>query len=206
VLQLGWRAARLILKYNLPWTALREAERLNKMIGQLLTLSQVELGTDGLDDVKIDLPALVGEIVDNANFEARARDRSVRVIASEACTITGVVELLSSAIENVVRNAVRYTAVGTEVEVAVRRDELGKKKLAVVNVRDHGPGVRTEEISEIFRPFYRVETARDRKTGGTGLGLAISDRAVRLHGGSIRAANVPEGGLIIEIRLPLGES
>jgi len=101
---------------------------------------------------------------------------------------------------------VRHTAVGTEVEVAVRREELEKRKLAVVSVRDHGPGIRTEEISEIFRPFYRVEAARDRKTGGTGLGLAITDRAVRLHRGSIKAANAPGGGLIVEIRLPLGES
>ena len=181
----------------------REAESINEMIGQLLTISRVECGTDGLKNVQIDLCALVQEIADDADFEARSRDRSVRITTCDSCTTTGVAELLRSAIENVVRNAVRYTAEGTEVEIALFNEEVKGERQAVISVRDHGAGVPEEAIEEIFRPFYRVEDARDRQTGGTGLGLAIAARAVRLHGGTIKAANASDGGLVVEIRLPI---
>jgi two-component system sensor histidine kinase CpxA len=183
----------------------REAERINEMIGQLLTLSHVENDTEGLKTVKIDLCALVREVADDADFEARGRDRSVRVLPCAACSMTGVVELLRSAVENVVRNAVYYTAEGTEVEVALRCEDEQPEKYAVVSVRDHGAGVPEEAIDKIFRPFYRVEDARERQTGGTGLGLAIAARAVRLHGGTITAANSSGAGLVVEIRLPVKE-
>jgi two-component system sensor histidine kinase CpxA len=75
----------------------------------------------------------------------------------------------------------------------------------VITIRDHGPGVPENALGEIFRPFYRVDEARDREVGGVGLGLAIADRAVRLHGGSVEAANEPEGGLIVTIRLPVSK-
>lgn len=179
----------------------REAERMNEMIGQLLTLSQVENGTGGLTRVDIDLHALVREIVEDADFEARGRDRSVRIVASEPCKVHGVSDLLRSAIENVVRNAVRHTSERTEVEVRLTCDQVNGDKFATVGVRDHGKGVPENAIEDIFRAFYRVEEARDRKTGGTGLGLAIAARAVRLHGGTIKAANAAAGGLNVEIRL-----
>src|ERR1044071_128315 len=115
----------------------------------------------------------------------------------------GAVELLRSAIENVVRNAVYYTRERTEVEIALRCEGVEDEKAAVISVRDKGAGVPEEAITEIFRPFYRVEDARDRQTGGTGLGLAIAARAVRLHGGTIKAANAADGGLIVEMRLPI---
>lgn len=182
----------------------REAERMNEMIGQLLTLSQVENGTDGLNRGDIDLNALVHEIVEDADFEARGRDRAVRIVASEPCKVSGVSDLLRSAIENVVRNAVRHTNQGTEVEVSLAGEQLDGDKFANVRVRDHGKGVPEEAIEDIFRAFYRVEEARDRKTGGTGLGLAIAARAVRLHGGTIKASNAPDGGLNVEIRLKVG--
>ena len=179
----------------------REAERMNQMIGQLLTLSQLESGADTLSKVEIDLGGLVQEVADDADFEARSRERSVRIVANEGCTVNGVGDLLRSAIENVVRNAVRHTAPGTEVSIALRCEDLNGDRHAVVSVRDHGKGVPEEAIGEIFRAFYRVEHARDRKTGGTGLGLAIAARAVRLHGGTIKATNAPDGGLMVQIRL-----
>src|SRR5712691_1540173 len=180
----------------------REAERMNQMIGQLLSLSQLESGTDTLSKVTIDLGALVQEVADDADFEARSRERSVRVVANEGCNVNGVCNLLRSAIENVVRNAVRHTAQGTEVLIGLRCEDVNGDGRAVVSVRDHGKGVPEEAMEDIFRAFYRVEHARDRKTGGTGLGLAIAARAVRLHGGTIKAANAPDGGLMVEIRLP----
>jgi two-component system sensor histidine kinase CpxA len=180
----------------------REAASINEMIGQLLTLSRVESGTYRLNKIEIDLCALLQKVADDADFEARSRDRSVRITSCEASTISGVAELLKSATENVVRNAVRHTAKGTEVEISLRCESLDAGKYIVIRVRDHGPGVPEESIDEIFRPFYRVEDARDRQTGGAGLGLAIAARAVHLHAGSIKAANAPDGGLIVEIRLP----
>ncbi len=122
------------------------------------------------------------------------------------------------------RNAIRYTDEGTKVELRLERDvkfpaDTGLKKIAlqeahpasdaadkeeaVVRVIDSGPGVPEDALDKLFRPFYRIDDARGRQTGGVGLGLAITDRAVRLHGGTIRISNRPEGGLMVEIRLPL---
>jgi two-component system sensor histidine kinase CpxA len=106
----------------------------------------------------------------------------------------------------VVRNAARYTAEDTEVEINLVCEENNGESRAVINVRDYGAGVPEEAIDKIFRPFYRVEDARDRQTGGSGLGLAIAARAVRLHGGTIAAANAPGGGLIVEMKFPLKDS
>jgi signal transduction histidine kinase len=179
-----------------------EAETLNEMIGHLLRLTRLESGTDGLQMGEVDLARLVREVADDADFEARSRKRSVHVVTCEDCSTKGTEELLRSAVENVVRNAVRYTAEGTEVEVALRVRN-GSENAAVISVRDHGEGVPDEAMEKIFHPFYRTEDARDRETGGSGLGLAITSRAVRLHGGSVRAANAANGGLEITISLPL---
>ncbi|HWS99629.1 MAG TPA: ATP-binding protein [Pyrinomonadaceae bacterium] len=181
----------------------REAESINEMVGQLLALSRVESGTDGLRSVTFDLADLVRAVADDAEFEARGRNRSVRVTDCEPCQATGAIEMLRSAVENVVRNAVYYTAEGTEVEIALGCEQVGTKRFATISVRDRGAGVPPDAIEKIFRPFYRVEHARDRQTGGTGLGLAIAARAVHLHGGTIRADNSPGGGLAVEISLPV---
>jgi two-component system, OmpR family, sensor histidine kinase CpxA len=184
----------------------REAESINEMIGQLLALSRFETGPDRLNNVRVDLCALVQEVADDADYEARSRNCSVRVTGCEECHMDGVAELLRSAVENVLRNAVRYTAEGTEVEISLRRETVDAAPYALVSVRDHGAGVPPEAIEEIFRPFYRVEDARDRQTGGTGLGLAIAARAVHLHGGTVKASNAADGGLVVEIRFPLKEN
>lgn len=178
----------------------REAEILNEMIGQLLALTRLESGTDEVVKTEFDLAALVREVAGDADFEARSRGRSVKFGANENCKIDGNEQLLRRAVENVVRNAVQYTAPGTEVEVKLEcRDKPG---VAVIKVRDHGAGVPQEALGKIFRPFYRVDDARDREAGGVGLGLAIADRAVRLHGGTVEAVNVEGGGLVVTISLP----
>jgi two-component system sensor histidine kinase CpxA len=110
--------------------------------------------------------------------------------------------LLRSAVENVLRNGVRHTAENTEVLVTLRCRMQGDSLRAVIEVRDKGPGVPEESLADLFSPFYRVGDARDRKQGGTGLGLAITERAVILHGGQVRAANAPGGGLSVTIDLP----
>ena len=92
------------------------------------------------------------------------------------------------------------------MEIRLTRESVNGKSEAVVRVSDHGPGVPKESLDKLFRPFYRLDNARGRETGGVGLGLAITERAVRLHGGSVRATNNPEGGLTVEIRLPVETS
>ncbi len=181
----------------------REAEELNVMIGQLLTLTRLESDRAELQKTEVDLPTLVRRVADDANFEARGRNRAVRVVACEDCQMIGSEPLLRSAIENVVRNAVRYTDEGTEVEIKLDCDDEGEKPLAVVSVRDHGKGVPENVLEKIFSSFYRVEDARDRQTGGAGLGLAITARAVRLHGGTVTAMNATDGGLIIKMSFPI---
>lgn len=189
----------------------REAEILNEMIGQLLALTRLESGTEEIHKTQFDLEPLVREVVKDADFEARARKRSVKLGVSEPAVIEGIPNLLRRAIENVVRNAVHYTAEGTEVEIKLSGESNGtdlasdtsKRECVIIVVRDHGPGVPDEALSEIFRPFYRVDEARDRNAGGVGLGLAIAERAVRLHGGKVKAANVANGGLVVTIILPI---
>ncbi len=102
------------------------------------------------------------------------------------------------ACENVLRNAIRHAPAGSSIEVKLSSSET----LATISIRDHGPGVPAESLAEIFKPFYRVESDRDRSSGGVGLGLAIASRAVELHQGRMSARN-SNPGLIVEIELPL---
>ena len=178
----------------------REAEILNEMIGQLLALTRLESGADEVVKTEFDLAALVRAVAGDADFEARSRRRSVKVEANESCKIDGNEQLLRRAVENVVRNAVQYTAPGTAVEVKLECIE--KSGVTVITVRDHGAGVPQEALGKIFRPFYRVDDARDREAGGVGLGLAIAERAVRLHSGTVEAVNAEGGGLVVTISLP----
>lgn len=182
----------------------RESDNLNEMISQLLELTRLESGTDGRKRTTVDLASLVRDVAEDADYEARSVNRSVQVVWTERCTISGIEDLLRSAVENVVRNAVRFTPEGTAVEVALQRQNGGGENFAVICVRDRGKGVPEESLEKIFRPFYRAEDARDRQSGGgTGLGLAITERAVRMHGGSVKAANAKDGGLSVELRLKL---
>ena len=192
----------------------REAEILNEMIGQLLALTRLESGAEEIQKTQFDLESLVREVVKDADFEACGRNRSVRLVSSETAIIDGVPNLIRRAIENVIRNAVHYTAADTEVDVKLFTDsgmasqlegKLTAGRVAIV-VRDHGPGVPEDALDEIFRPFYRVDEARDREAGGVGLGLAIAERAVRLHGGSVKAANGTPAGLAVTIVLPLEQA
>ncbi len=180
-----------------------EADRLNEMIGKLLTLARLESGEPPAEPSPVRILELLQDVVADADFEAHSRDCRVQLVQAEDCTTVGNPELLRSAFENVVRNAVRYTAAGSEVEIRLScQTQNGSGSLAVITVRDHGPGVPDEEIGNLFRPFYRLDAARERQTGGAGLGLAIAERAVRLHQGSITARNAQDGGLVVEIRLP----
>ena len=157
-----------------------------------------------IKDVDVNLSDLVHEVAADADFEANSRNRSVRISHCAECVVSGIPELLRSAIENVVRNAVRYTVEQSAVQISlVCHAENSTNPCAVISVRDYGQGVPETALGNIFLPFYRVAEARERKTGGTGLGLAIVERTVGLHHGTVKAKNAPDGGLIIEIYLPI---
>jgi two-component system sensor histidine kinase CpxA len=180
-----------------------EANRLNELIGRLLTLARLEGGDDAMRRTPISLDELIRDITKDADFEAQSRQCRVRCVVQDEVTILGSPSLLHSAVENVVRNAMRHTREGTDVEIRMAVEGHNGKAEAVIRVTDRGPGVPKEALDKLFRPFYRLDDARGRQTGGVGLGLAITERAVRLHGGAVRASNRPEGGLMVEIRLPL---
>ena len=180
-----------------------EAERLNELIGRLLTIARLESREDRSGLVPIDLDDLVSEVANDAEFEAQNRGCRVKTTLAGDCVVMGNPSLLRSAIENVVRNATRYTPEGTAVQVDLRCVGDPNSPEAILQVADSGPGVPEEALDKLFEPFYRIDDSRVRKTGGVGLGLAITKRAVRLHGGSVRAVNRPEGGLLVEIKLPL---
>jgi signal transduction histidine kinase len=181
----------------------REVERLNELIGNLLKLARLESGADLIKPSPVTLDLLIHEVAQDADFEARNRNCLVRVARVDACSVEGSEELLRSAVENIIRNAVNYTAEGTEVEVSLERVRDSFEERAVIRVRDHGKGVPQEALEHIFQPFYRIDDARERSAGGVGLGLAITERAVRLHGGRITAENSSSGGLVVELHLPL---
>lgn len=179
-----------------------EAGRLNALIGKLLMLARLESGADQIERATVDMAELLEELVADADFEARGRNCTVRIVSIENCYVAGSRELLRSAVENVLRNAVRHTRENTEVTVKLGYGTDGGPQCAEIEVRDNGPGVPESSLADLFSPFYRVGDARDRKQGGTGLGLAITERAVKLHGGQVRAENAPGGGLRVTIGLP----
>jgi two-component system sensor histidine kinase CpxA len=179
-----------------------EATRLNDLIGRLLTLARLEGGEDAMRRTPFSLDELIRDVGKDADFEAQSRHCRVRCTIEDEVVIVGSPTLIHSAVENVVRNAMRHTADNTEVEIRLRRDLHRGRSEAVISVADQGPGVPKESLDKLFRPFYRLDDARGRQTGGVGLGLAITERAIRLHGGSVTAANRLEGGLEVELRLP----
>jgi two-component system sensor histidine kinase CpxA len=180
-----------------------EASRLNELIGRILTLARLEDGEQRVPPTPVLLDEVVLSVAEDAEFEAQARHCHVHSeIPAGSWGVRGDASLLHSAIENVVRNAIRYTREGTTVEIRLERTASSGGD-AVVRVTDRGSGVPADALEKLFQPFYRLDDARGRQTGGVGLGLAITERAVRFHGGRVAATNRPEGGLMVEIRLPI---
>ncbi len=176
----------------------REIERLDDLISQVLKLARLN-GTDApIEREPFDLDELMEEIVHDANFEGAAKGCKVSIAGAAGRVVNGNRELLRSAIENVLRNAVRYSPPGTTVEVAVAQGDGG----LAVSIRDRGPGVPGGDLQRIFEPFFRVAESRDRDSGGEGIGLAITAQVMRAHGGSARAENRAGGGLEVRLALP----
>jgi signal transduction histidine kinase len=176
-----------------------DAQRMDDLITQILALSRLGEGSSSFSKADVDLAELVDRIAADADFEARSTGRRVQWAApQDPVLVTGNEHWLGAAIENVVRNAVRYGPAGQAIEINLTATE-GR---ASVRVRDHGSGVGEAELTRIFEPFYRTASARERESGGEGLGLAITERVMRLHGGSTLARNSPDGGFMVELTLP----
>jgi two-component system, OmpR family, sensor kinase len=176
----------------------RDIERLDALIGQTLQLSRLS-GTEPMfTRQELKLGELVNEVIEDAHFEAAAVGKHISPSMVSGFSALGNFELLRRAVDNVIRNAIRFAPAGSQVEVSTCVSADG----AVVAVRDHGPGVPERDLERIFEAFYRVDEARDRASGGIGLGLAITARIMALHGGNAKARNANDGGLVVELWFP----
>jgi two-component system, OmpR family, sensor kinase len=176
----------------------REIERLDVLISQVLKLARLN-GTDvPFEREAFDVGEVIDEVVRDAEFEGTAKGCRVETRGAARSVVSGSRELLRSAIENVLRNAVRYSPQGAPVEVAVERNAAG----LTIAIRDRGPGVPAAELERIFEPFYRVAKSRDRDSGGEGIGLAITSQVMKAHGGTARAENRAGGGFEVRLNLP----
>lgn len=175
-----------------------EAARLDALIDQILTLIRLESG-GGLQRAPCDLTALLSRLAEDARYAADGR---VRIHWQAGAPVTAAVDagLLASAVDNVLRNALRHAPDGSVIELALSR--VGGQ--IEIRVRDQGPGVAQEQLERLFEPFYRASSARERSSGGHGVGLAIVAGVLRAHGGHAEARNHPEGGLELRLCLPAG--
>lgn len=170
----------------------REVERLDSMIGQILRFSRLGAGL-AVALEPLDLTELLEETVEDARIEADSKAVGLQLIADGPAWLSGDKGQLRSALENVLRNAIRFSPSGSQVEVRLTRSA----QEARVEVSDGGPGLRDADLARVFEPFYRADPA-----DGVGLGLAITARILGLHGGRVSARNLPHGGLCVEMVLP----
>ena len=183
----------------------RDVERVDTLMGQLLTLARLETGLSSEGRDNVNFSQLVQEVVADGDFEARSCGKSVRLQAEGSIVIEKAdQQALRSACENIVRNAIRFSRPGSEIEVILKTQRMSPSLPAILLVRDYGPGVPEDLLQQIFQPFFRVREPNGdlRANKGTGLGLAIALEAIRQHRGTIIASNVNPIGLEVRIMLP----
>lgn len=181
----------------------REAGRMDALLEELLTLHRLEsTPLRAAERSRVDLVELLESLVEDADFEAQRAGSSVELHAAGRFVTEVDGELIYRAFENVVRNAVKYTADGTLISVDA--DTVDGGRTLVVTVKDRGPGVPAHLLQTMFDPFVRVEGSE--QVRGVGLGLAIARRAILLHGGQIEARRREGGGLEVETRVPAWQS
>ncbi len=176
----------------------REVSRLSNLVGELLQVTRAEGDPASRNLQPVDLEELLLSVVDDCAIEADMRGCRIVLRGGPPEPLQGDPELLRRAIENILRNAIRHAPEGTQIEVQMERAAEGVS----LAVRDCGPGVPEEMLGDIFKPFFRVESDRNRAQGGVGLGLAIAQRAVSLHHGQLTASNC-HPGLEVRMQLPV---
>ena len=176
----------------------RESVRMDKLVGELLTLARLEAGAIKASQEEISMADLLDQIADDARYEAASQHRSVLQEGEADVQVIGQPDLLGRAIENVVRNAIKHSPEGGEVQLQAR--SLPEASQLVIRVLDRGPGVSPADLQCIFQPFFRSSNA---STEGHGLGLAIAQHVIEAHGGTIAASNRAGGGLCVEMILPV---
>jgi two-component system sensor histidine kinase CpxA len=179
-----------------------DLDRLNGMIGQVLELTRLELSEPLVASAhhRVNLSAIVEEIVESANYEGRGSGKTVTLVAAGTYFVTGEDAALRSCIENIVRNALQYSEDDGAIAVALERAPGG---MVAVRVEDSGPGVPEEALERVFAPFYRVPGTMAGHPAGSGLGLSIAARVAARCGGSIAAENRRPRGLRVSLMLPL---
>lgn len=178
-----------------------ESARLNELIGEILEFARLEKSTTDLGITQVNLGELLADIIKDANYEFEKESIRIEMNNNAPCELLIDKRLIHRAIENIVRNASHYSPKDNSVIISTHFSENHQQ--IRIDVKDKGPGVPEDQLETIFNPFYRVDTSRTKKTGGYGLGLAIAARAVALHHGTISAKNNPDGGLMVQITLPV---
>jgi signal transduction histidine kinase len=176
----------------------REMERLNELIGRIIDFSRLDAGLNAARRDELRLEQIVADVVNDVRLEADAKGCSISFRAPDQADCTGDAALLASAVENILRNALRHSPAGGEIQVGLDRDE---KQWRIV-ITDQGAGIPAELHARVFEPFFRVEDHRNPQ-GGIGLGLAIARQAIAAHGGNIEVKNRSEGGLEVSLYLPI---
>ena len=177
----------------------KESQRLDELVGELLTLSRLEADVHNNQNDYFDINGLIATIADDARFEADNQNKQIIFNAADETLINGSIELFRRAFENIIRNAIFYTPEKTQVTINVQQDV----NHLILTVCDSGKGVSEEKLADLFQPFIRInETKQNVKIPGYGLGLAIARRAIEIHGGTIKAYNHLRGGLCVEMRIP----
>jgi two-component system sensor histidine kinase CpxA len=175
-----------------------ECLRLNTLIGEILEFARLDTSSSQLNKSLINLPDLVKQVVDDANFEEGKP--VVTFYQSPDCELFLDGRLIHRAIENIIRNALRYSSPNPKIKVRLYWADSNTD--IYIDIEDNGPGVPEDQLEKIFNPFYRVDSSREKKTGGYGLGLSIAQQAIKLHHGYIKAMNRKKGGLLVRIVFP----
>lgn len=186
----------------------RESMRMDGLVGELLELSRLESGAVDIQKESVDIGELLTSVVEDAQYEADAKHIEVAFNAQTGFLVQGQPELLHRALENIIRNAIKYSADNSAVVIKLQLLKnkgnislANDSRLVQITVADEGLGVPEVELIEIFQPFVRGSNAANRD--GHGVGLAIAKQLLEAHGGNVSARNQASGGLLVEIILPI---
>lgn len=180
-----------------------ETDKLNELIRQILSLASLDASKNEIIFEEIDIVELVQSIVSDANYEIQHRLCPIQLATPRFCSAQVNYSLLRSAIENIIRNALRYTPEDQPIHVTLLQSQ---DKEIRISIEDSGHGIPEEKLNQVFDPFFRVDDSRTQRTGGFGLGLAIAKRAILLHQGQIYAKNLPQSGLSVVLTFPKTQS